>query len=248
MRGKEQHPAVLLFLKAPVPGRVKTRLAREIGDEAACEVYCQMVEQQIAVLPGEWPVEIHFDPESARQDFAAWLGPSCNYHPQPEGDLGRRLRTAVAAAFARGRERILLIGGDCPSLDAATLNKGARFLSDGADVVIGPATDGGYYLLGLRRLANADVLFEEIPWSSRDVARVTTERADALRLQLARLDEKEDVDDLAAYRRAIAAGHLGELRPDDNPPRQKRNGPDAARNDAGRFRFLLPSEMTQPGG
>lgn len=215
MSGEKHPPAVLLFLKAPVPGRVKTRLAREIGDRAACDVYRQMVEQQVATLPADWPVEIHFTPKSAREDFARWLGLSYNYHPQPEGNLGRRLQSAVAAAFERGHEAIILIGGDCPGLNAATLKTSARHLADGADAVIGPATDGGYYLLGLRRLARADSLFEDIPWSSRQVAPVTTERISSLGLRLARLEEKEDVDDLAAYRRAISAGLLRDLSVDD---------------------------------
>lgn len=201
-------PAVLLFLKAPVPGRVKTRLARELGDEAACGIYCQMVERQLASLPTAWPVEIHFAPASARVDFAAWLGSSYDYHVQADGDLGIRLRNATEAAFERGHRSVVLIGGDCPALGAGDLEDVERLLHDGADVVMGPAADGGYYLLGLRSRPESPLVLEEIPWSTSDVARVTIERIDALGLRLERLEEKEDVDDFDAYHRAVAAGHL----------------------------------------
>lgn len=214
MKASEEYPAILLFLKAPVPGRVKTRLARELGEEAACNIYCQMVQRQLSALPADWPVEIHFSPASARSDFAAWLGPSRDYHAQIEGDLGRRLRRATAQAFERGRRKVILIGGDCPALDAEDLVETARRLGDGADVVMGPAIDGGYYLLGLRARAESLLVFEEIPWSTPDVARLTIERIDALGLSLARLKEKEDVDDPGSYRRAVAAGYLNAVDPE----------------------------------
>lgn len=213
--GRRPTPAILLFLKAPVPGRVKTRLARDLGKEAACEIYCQMVERQLAALPAGWPVEIHFSPASARAEFAAWLGPSHNYYPQPAGDLGGRLRRATAAAFERGHGNVILVGGDCPALHVEDLEETERLLSHGADVVLGPAFDGGYYLLGLRRLADALLVFEDIPWSTPDVARATTEKVEALGLRLARLEEKEDVDDLPAYRRAVAAEYLERQLRDD---------------------------------
>lgn len=203
-----QRPAILLFLKAPVPGRVKTRLARDLGAETACGIYCQMVERQLAALPAGWPVELHFSPASARADFAAWLGPYYNYYAQPEGNLGKRMRDAAAGAFERGHRKVILIGGDCPTLKADALAAAAHFLGGGADAVIGPASDGGFYLLGLRSCAGSLHVFEGIPWSTADVARVTIERIGAAGLCLARLKEKEDVDDLPAYRRALAAGHL----------------------------------------
>ncbi len=207
-RGSVGSPAILMFLKDPIPGQVKTRLAREIGTAAACEIYREMVHRQLAALPAGWPVEIHFSPASARANFAAWLGPSYAYHPQPEGDLGNRLQRATAAAFNRGHPNVILIGGDCPSLDTNDLEETERLLNNGADVVMGPALDGGYYLLGLRPGADALLVFEGIPWSTPGVARATSARIDALGLRLARLAEKEDVDDLAAYRRAVEVGNL----------------------------------------
>lgn len=208
MSGTDPYPAVLLFLKAPVPGFVKTRLAREVGDELACGIYRLLVQQQLAALPDGWPVEIHFSPASARADFVSWLGPTYDYHPQPEGDLGTRLRMATADAFARGHEQVVLIGGDCPALGRSDFEQTAGLWGDGADVVIGPAIDGGYYLLGLRAAPDPACVFDDIPWSTSDVGRVTMERVAARGLRLARLEEKEDVDDLGAYSRAVQAGHF----------------------------------------
>lgn len=206
MKGKAPTPVILLFLKAPAPGRVKTRLARDLGQHRACTIYRQMVEHQLASLPAGWPVEIHFAPASAALTFARWLGEHFSYFPQADGDLGNRLRTATAGAFEKEHRNVILIGGDCPGLDAAALEKCARFLENGADVVIGPAADGGYYLLGLSRLVES--LFEGIAWSGPDVAMTTAERAAAAGLRLEWLEEKEDVDDLASYRRARASGYF----------------------------------------
>ncbi len=208
MTPSSQTPAVLVFLKAPVPGVVKTRLARDVGVEAACRVYRQLVERQIAALPLQWPVEIHFTPESARPTFEAWLGSEFEYHTQPGGDLGFRLHRATDGAFLRGHPAVLLIGGDCPSLDAVALGSAATLLDNEADVVIGPAMDGGYYLLGLRKHVDPTLVFEDIPWSGPEVARRTAGRAHDGGHRLAWLEEREDVDDLAAYRRAVAAGYV----------------------------------------
>jgi uncharacterized protein len=198
--------AILVFLKAPVPGRVKTRLARAVGDDAACDIYRRLVERQVADLPKNRPVEVHFTPTSARAEFTAWLGPRFRYVPQADGDLGSRLLHGASGAFGRGCRHILLIGGDCPSLNEGTLEEAGKRLDDGADVVIGPATDGGYYLLGLSGLF--ETLFEAIPWSGPEVARVTGQRAAAAGLRVSWLEEKEDLDDIDAYRRALVAGHL----------------------------------------
>ena len=114
---------ILLFLKAPVPGQVKTRLAADIGVEAATQIYEILVQSQLQRLPREYAVEIHFSPASAGSRFATWLGDTPNYYPQVDGDLGDRLKHAVKAAFARGAREVICIGADCPSLLPAHLVK-----------------------------------------------------------------------------------------------------------------------------
>jgi glycosyltransferase A (GT-A) superfamily protein (DUF2064 family) len=97
-------PLIILFLKAPVPGKVKTRLANEVGKEEAVDVYRWLVENQLRNLPPHWRVRVAYDPPNALKDFHAWLGTRLEYRPQGEGDLGDRLASAVNQAFLEGAE------------------------------------------------------------------------------------------------------------------------------------------------
>ncbi|MEO6003401.1 MAG: TIGR04283 family arsenosugar biosynthesis glycosyltransferase [Opitutus sp.] len=188
---------VLVFLKAPRPGTVKTRLARDLGDAEATRIYRFLVEQQLAALPAERAVEIVFSPDDAEVEMRRWLGDAYDYRAQGGGDLGARLNRAFAAAFAEGRRSVIAIGGDCPDLDAACLASAHDALAR-RDVVLGPAADGGYYLIGLRKMAEA---FTGIPWSSPAVLATTLQRCADGGLTSTLLAEKEDIDDLASWRR-----------------------------------------------
>ncbi len=190
---------ILFLLKAPRLGEVKTRLARALGPRRAVQIYRRLVESQAARLPAGWPVEIHYAPRGARRELHAWLGSRGHFRVQRGIDLGARLVTAFAGAFARGASGALAIGGDCPGLDATRLRAAARALRRN-DVVLGPACDGGYYLIGLR-LASPK-LFAGIPWSTGEVLRETRRRARQQGLRVHLLDRLEDVDDLASWRRA----------------------------------------------
>ena len=120
-----------------------------------------------------------------------WLGAGGRALPQCDGDLGCRMAAASGEAFADGAERVVIIGSDCPDLATETLARAFALLDD-ADVVLGPATDGGYYLVGLA--APRDELFDGIPWSTPDTLRVTLEVARARGLRVALLEEKRDID------------------------------------------------------
>ena len=190
-------PVVMLFAKAPRAGTVKTRLAADVGEERAVDLYRAMVERQLREVPAGWQVEIHFDPVDAEDDMRAWLGSAHHYRPQADGDLGRRLKKAFGAAFSRGATTVIAIGGDCPELDQETFHEAVTRLAR-AELVLGPATDGGYYLLALRR--PAPELFDNIPWSSNQVASMTLARAKILGLSRELLTPKDDIDDIASYR------------------------------------------------
>ncbi|HWA84662.1 MAG TPA: TIGR04283 family arsenosugar biosynthesis glycosyltransferase [Opitutus sp.] len=194
-------PLLLVFLKAPRPGFAKTRLAAALGPERALDVYRALVVRQLREIPAGWPVEIHFTPADAEAEMRAWLGPMPSYVAQTDGDLGRRLRHAFAGAFDRGASRVIVIGGDCPELDDDTFHETALRLAR-ADVVLGPAVDGGYYLLALRRAAPS--LFSNIPWGTSHVLGTTFARAGRLGLARELLVPKSDVDDLTGYRRYLA--------------------------------------------
>ncbi len=189
------------MLKAPRARFVKTRLARELGAEPAAVVYRRLVEHQMAAIPTDWPVEIHYAPADAPAEMQEWLGSQYAYFPQQGDDLGERLIHAIADVFTRGAIGVIVIGGDCPGLDEPCL-RAAWSALDSADVVLGPALDGGYYLIGLRR--PAPHLFRGIPWSSSAVFEATTERVRQAGLSLVLLSAKEDVDDLASWRRLHA--------------------------------------------
>jgi rSAM/selenodomain-associated transferase 1 len=145
---------VCLILKCPRIGQVKTRLANAIGAESATLIYRALVEHQCAELPSQWEVSVWFTPADAEEEMRNWLEPhlssGARFLPQVDGDLGQRLTMVVQTEFARERERIFLIGGDCPGLSQGYFLQ-ADYALDSNDVFIGPAHDGGYVLLGLKR-------------------------------------------------------------------------------------------------
>ncbi len=187
------------MLKAPWPGFVKTRLAEHVGPSEASRIYRLMVERLAKNLPSEFPVEIHFTPASAEAEFAAWLGRVGPLFPQSDGDLGARLTAAMHGTTARGARGIVFLGGDCPYVDAQLLQDAAASMAS-SDVVIGPATDGGYYLLGINKPEES--LFEGIPWSTSRVLQVTLMRIKALHWTHLLLPELEDIDDIESWNRA----------------------------------------------
>lgn len=196
------NPTVLIFLKAPVAGRVKTRLAADLGDAEAVRIYCWLTERQLAAVPAGWPVEVHFTPAGAEPLMRSWLGQKAGrtYHPQVEGELGTRLAAATAAALARGAEAVCLVGGDCAELDAPRLRAAATAL-DAHDAVLGPAADGGFYLLAMKALPAG--LFDGIAWSTAVVAEQTRARLRAAGCRWHELPVLRDVDTAEDWRRVV---------------------------------------------
>ena len=105
---------LLLFVKAPRPGFVKTRLAAELGPDAACAAYCVVVSALLEQLQAETAVDLLFTPDSAALELEPWRRPGWSLHPQGDGDLGERLVRAGREAFARGVTGLAIIGSDCP--------------------------------------------------------------------------------------------------------------------------------------
>ena len=187
------------MLKAPRAGYVKTRLAAGIGSAGALDAYRKLVETQMRALPKDWSTLIAFAPSDAEEEMRQWLGPSPGYFAQCEGDLGRRLDRA---AQDLGRP-LLFLGGDCPQLTTSRLHEAAAALAT-HDVVIWPALDGGYCLLGLQGVCPE--IFEGISWGKGTVFRETLERVPAnLRVRVME-PPLEDVDDLPSWERALASG------------------------------------------
>ena len=187
------NPTAIAFLKAPTPGLVKTRIARQLGDLAATAIYRTLAEEKWHRIPSDWHAEVFFTPPAAEGGKRGWLGGRGIFRAQSKGDLGARLMAGFAAAFQRGGAPVIAINGDCPELDGACLEEARAALND-ADVVLGPAVDGGYYLIGLSR--PTPELFSDIPWRSPEA------RAAQLRCRM--LGVKADIDNGNSWARCHA--------------------------------------------
>ncbi len=191
---------VVVFARAPEHGRVKTRLAAGIGDDAALAIYRWLGERTLAAAraASNCEVEVRYTPAYDTHSVASWLGHDVTLRPQSDGDLGDRLRAAVAEALADGAQEVLLLGTDCPDVDAALIERAFEEL-DRSDVVLGPARDGGYYLLATR--AAHPALFADIPWSSPTTLAATIGAAEDARLRIVLLGELSDIDTAADWSR-----------------------------------------------
>ena len=185
--------AILLFAKAPRAGSVKRRLSAAIGDEAAVAAYRAVgrrVALQIAVC---YPLTVWYDPPDAEGEMRRWLG-AHEFRPQVAGDLGQRLGHAFDAHFALGEAPVLALGADAPDVDGSTIEVALEALEH-ADVVLGPALDGGYYLLGLRR--PVPELFVDVPWGTASVLQVTMAACERCHLGVRQLETLVDLDTAA---------------------------------------------------
>src|SRR5262245_46417110 len=187
---------LIIFVKAPQAGQVKTRLAAEIGADAACAAYARLVEELLQRLRKLPRVELRFTPDDTRHRIQAWLAPGWEAQPQGSGDLGARLARAFDEAFAAGAQGVVIIGSDCPEVGAADIHAAWEGLQT-SDVVLGPATDGGYWLIGLR--TRQPILFADMPWSSSTVLAETLKQARKAGLKIRKLRELSDVDTAADW-------------------------------------------------
>jgi uncharacterized protein len=186
-------PLVAIFTRGCERGRVKSRLARTVGDDAALDVHRALVRHTFdAVARSALEAEVWLD-----GDAASLPAHRFDVRAQPLGDLGARMLAVVADVVARGRS-IVIVGSDCPVLDAAYLRRAATALAN-ADVVLGPVDDGGYVLIGLH--AAHPTLFSAIEWSTPTVYAETLRRVDAAGLERVVLETLWDVDDETNWRR-----------------------------------------------
>jgi rSAM/selenodomain-associated transferase 2/rSAM/selenodomain-associated transferase 1 len=195
-----------IFTRYPEPGKTKTRLIAALGPDGAAEVQRNMTGHTLDWVRGlvaGFPisVEVRFDGGDAEK-MAACFGGHVSYRPQGPGDLGCRMAAAFAEAFREGAKRTVLIGTDCPEITPELIREAFERLAT-CDLVLGPATDGGYYLIGLRRPAPG--LFNGIRWGSQRVSEDTLRAASELSLSVSLLKTLSDVDrpeDLAVWHRA----------------------------------------------
>ncbi|MFP4607458.1 MAG: TIGR04282 family arsenosugar biosynthesis glycosyltransferase [Thiohalospira sp.] len=205
-------PRLQLFARAPVAGAAKTRLIPALGAAGAARLQARLLRRALAVLEGVdervpgLERELWCHPDTDHPAFRAAAGQGFRLRAQVGGDLGERMAGALEAALAEGAPSAVLVGSDCPGLTAGPVADAFDELAAGADAVLGPAVDGGYYLVGLRRPARA--LFTGIPWGGPEVAAATRTRAAAAGLALAEVATLQDLDtpaDLAAFPELTAA-------------------------------------------
>lgn len=181
--------ALIIFQKKPEAGKVKTRLAKTIGETKALEVYQFLLNhthQQVALLPLD--VFVYFEKEV---DSEYLFGDHYHAAVQGNGDLGEKMKKACQEVLANGYKKAVIIGSDCPGLDAAVLQEAVVRLVE-HDLVIGPAKDGGYYLIGMKKVY--DPLFEKKNWSTSTVLTETLADAENLDLTVHLLKVLTDVD------------------------------------------------------
>jgi rSAM/selenodomain-associated transferase 1 len=195
---------VLVFARVPRAGAVKRRLIPVLGAASAARLYERMLEAAVraALCAGIGPVMLWHTPDTAhpalqrlRDEYGVSL------HGQGRGDLGTRMHRAFRLVLG-SHPGALLMGSDCPSLRPGDLRRGARALDQGYEVVLGPAADGGYYLIGLARPMPA--LFHEVPWGSGKVLAITRQRLHAAGSCWRELAVRRDIDrpeDLAGLER-----------------------------------------------
>lgn len=190
-----QHPEarILIFAKAPDPGRVKTRLIPALGPQGAANLHVRLLKDTVSRLTAlrTAPTELWCTPDSDQAPFPDLAHRyRLRLFRQRGADLGERMHHAAVDALFRG-DKLVLVGTDCPSLDGAYVERALLSL-EGHDVALGPAQDGGYVLLGLKRAPGA--LFRDIPWGSDRVAEITRGRMAALGWKWAELPILWDVD------------------------------------------------------
>lgn len=201
--------AILVFLKLPTPGKVKTRLAAEIGEEEAAKAYrqlvCRVLEQCRTADPDI--LAIAYDPPGQADEIREWLEPwliafpgKVEWIPQSEGGLGERLEAATIDLFKRtGIAAVAVVGTDCVHLGVETFEKCWSALEKDTDAVFGPTEDGGYYLVGLRK--PQPVLFRDIPWSAEDTLHSSLVAAISANLTTVLLPVQFDVDTVVEWRK-----------------------------------------------
>ncbi|MEP0005716.1 MAG: TIGR04282 family arsenosugar biosynthesis glycosyltransferase [Balneola sp.] len=181
---------IVVFVKNAVPGKVKTRLAKTIGDQEALEVYLRLLEiTKREVLKVDANKEVWYAWDIGKDDI--WEEELFSKKIQIDGDLGEKMKNAFEDSFKNGCNKMVLIGSDCPTLTSKIMEEAFAKLDEN-DVVFGPSEDGGYYLIGMSSY-KPEVL-EEIDWSTERVMEQTELRAQENEIKLAKLQMLNDID------------------------------------------------------
>jgi rSAM/selenodomain-associated transferase 1 len=184
---------LIVFVRNPEMGKVKTRLAKVVGDESALQVYNLLLKHTHQITaPLNFRKFIYYTDGIPEHD--RWSDPGYTRRQQFGNDLGQRMAHAFKELFEQGFKRVLIIGSDCYQLQTSTIEEAIDLLNN-HDVVIGPTYDGGYYLLGMNSFTPE--LFLGKPWSTDQVCKKTIEDLNRLDLSFYLMNYLHDVDEAA---------------------------------------------------
>jgi rSAM/selenodomain-associated transferase 1 len=185
---------VILFIKSPEIGKVKSRLSASIDKKTVVKIYKLFVQDILKKLE-EIPYEkiICYSPKNANHDIKKWLGSNYIYIPQNGSNLGERLKNSFVEGFQSGFLKLIAIGSDSPDLKLDYFIDAFKNL-DAYDTVIGPCVDGGYYLIGFSKNSYYPKVFEDIPWSTEKVYERSIESIEKANLKVYTLPIWQDVD------------------------------------------------------
>ncbi|GAA4196208.1 TIGR04282 family arsenosugar biosynthesis glycosyltransferase [Pedobacter jeongneungensis] len=185
--------ALIIFVRHPELGKVKTRLAKSIGDEKALAVYNLLLSHTLQItIPVNCHKFIYYTDQVIAHDI--WTFPGYTKRQQFGADLGERMSNSFKELFEQGFKRVMIIGSDCYQLKTAIIEQAIDRLADN-DAVIGPTFDGGYYLLGLNRYVPE--LFTDKSWSTDQVTHQTIATVNQLELTYSLMQKLHDVDEVA---------------------------------------------------
>lgn len=160
---------ILMFVKNPEEGMVKSRLASSIGDTVALDLYrCFVRDLMAMMIRTGYQYVVFFHPPDSRKKIVQWLGDTHLLLPQTGENLGERMKNAFFEVFSKGYQNAILIGSDSPDLPGTLIEEAFLSLRDNG-AVIGPSLDGGYYLIGFRADTFLPEVFDQMPWSTQEV-------------------------------------------------------------------------------
>lgn len=186
---------LIVFVRYPEPGQVKSRLARDCGNLFAADLYRAFILDTLAYAgKGDWHLRVFYDPPEKEDSIKEMLGRGRSYRPQRGKDLGARMANAFQDCFAEGSSSVVLIGSDVPDLPDLIVQSAFDLLAGPGDAVVGPAADGGYYLIGFKAEAFTSDIFADIPWGTNCVCRDTLKILREHDCRVSLLAEWQDVD------------------------------------------------------
>lgn len=194
---------VALFVRIPIPGRVKTRLAKKLGADGACELYKAIVTDVLQNIKNAG-LSLYLFCDGMNNGYLPqeWIDASDKVVVQQGDSIGERMAAAFEHCFNEFIDKVILVGSDIPGIDVDVLLTAEKVLET-RDVVIAPAADGGYCLIAMKKNSFLPMVFQDIPWSTDTVLKGTLEKCEEFRMEIELLEALQDIDtidDLNSYR------------------------------------------------